>query len=69
MTATTIIRIVFMGTPDFAVHMLKGIIKNGYNAAESEMEKLLIQLDSITEKSVEVPKETFWSKLKKRLSS
>ena len=44
-------------------------IKNGYNAAESEMEKLLIQLDSITEKSVEVPKETFWSKLKKRLSS
>jgi NTE family protein len=44
-------------------------IENGYNAAESEMEKLLIQLDSIIENSVETPKETFWSKLKKRLSS
>ena len=44
-------------------------IENGYNAAESEMEKLLIQLDSMIEKSVETPKETFWSKLKKRLSS
>ena len=43
-------------------------IENGYNAAESEMEKLLIQLDSMIEKSVETPKETFWSKLKKRLS-
>lgn len=43
-------------------------IENGYNAAESEMEKLLIQLDSIIEKNVETPKETFWSKLKKRLS-
>ena len=31
MTATTNIRIVFMGTPDFAVHMLKGLIKDGYN--------------------------------------
>ena len=44
-------------------------IENGYNAAESEMEKLLTQLDSMIEKSVETPKETFWSKLKKRLSS
>ena len=44
-------------------------IENGYNAAESEMEKLLIQLDSMIEKNVETPKETFWSKLKKRLSS
>ena len=44
-------------------------IKNGYNAAESEMEKLLTQLDSMIEKSIETPKETFWSKLKKRLSS
>ena len=44
-------------------------IENGYNAAESEMEKLLTQLDSMIEKSVESPKETFWSKLKKRLSS
>ena len=44
-------------------------IENGYNSAESEMEKLLIQLDSIIENSVETPKETFWSKLKKRLSS
>ena len=44
-------------------------IENGYNAAESEMEQLLIQLDSMIEKSVETPKETFWSKLKKRLSS
>lgn len=44
-------------------------IENGYNTAESEMEKLLIQLDSIIENSVETPKETFWSKLKKRLSS
>ena len=43
-------------------------IENGYNAAESEMEKLLTQLDSMIEKSVETPKETFWSKLKKRLS-
>ena len=43
-------------------------IENGYNAAESEMEKLLIQLDSMIEKNVETPKETFWSKLKKRLS-
>jgi len=43
-------------------------IENGYNSAESEMEKLLIQLDSIIENSVETPKETFWSKLKKRLS-
>ena len=43
-------------------------IENGYNAAESEMEKLLIQLDSMIEKSVDTPKETFWSKLKKRLS-
>ena len=43
-------------------------IENGYNAAESEMEQLLIQLDSMIEKSVETPKETFWSKLKKRLS-
>ena len=43
-------------------------IENGYNAAESEMEKLLIQLDSMIEKTVETPKETFWSKLKKRLS-
>ena len=43
-------------------------IENGYNAAESEMEQLLIQLDSMIEKSVENPKETFWSKLKKRLS-
>ena len=33
------------------------------------MEQLLIQLDSMIEKSVETPKETFWSKLKKRLSS
>ena len=31
MTATTNIRIVFMGTPDFAVHMLKGLIKDRYN--------------------------------------
>ena len=31
MTPTTNIRIVFMGTPDFAVHMLKGLIKDGYN--------------------------------------
>lgn len=31
MTATKNIRIVFMGTPDFAVHMLKVIIKDGYN--------------------------------------
>ena len=31
MTATKNIRIVFMGTPDFAVHMLKGLIKDGYN--------------------------------------
>ena len=31
MTATTNVRIVFMGTPDFAVHMLKGLIKNGHN--------------------------------------
>jgi len=44
-------------------------IKNGYNAAESEMEKLLIQLDSMTENIKKTPKETFWSKLKKRLSS
>ena len=44
-------------------------IENGYNATESEMEKLLIQLDSMIEKTVETPKETFWSKLKKRLSS
>ena len=44
-------------------------IENGYNAAESEMEKLLTQLDSMIEKSIESPKETFWSKLKKRLSS
>lgn len=44
-------------------------IENGYNAAESEMEKLLTQLDSMIEKTVETPKETFWSKLKKRLSS
>ena len=43
-------------------------IENGYNATESEMEKLLIQLDSMIEKTVETPKETFWSKLKKRLS-
>ena len=43
-------------------------IENGYNAAQSEMEKLLIQLDSMIEKNVETPKETFWSKLKKRLS-
>ena len=43
-------------------------IENGYNAAESEMEQLLIQLDSMIEMSVETPKETFWSKLKKRLS-
>ena len=43
-------------------------IENGYNAAESEMEKLLTQLDSMIEKSIETPKETFWSKLKKRLS-
>ena len=43
-------------------------IENGYNAAESEMEQLLIQLDSMIEKSVETPTETFWSKLKKRLS-
>ena len=44
-------------------------IENGYNTAESEMEKLLTQLDSMIEKSIETPKETFWSKLKKRLSS
>lgn len=44
-------------------------IKNGYNAAESEMEKLLVQLDSITENISKTPKETFWSKLKKRLAS
>ena len=44
-------------------------IKNGYNAAESEMEKLLVQLDSMTENIRKTPKETFWSKLKKRLSS
>ena len=44
-------------------------IENGYNASESEMEKLLTQLDSMIEKSIESPKETFWSKLKKRLSS
>jgi NTE family protein len=44
-------------------------IKNGYNAAESEMEKLLVQLDSMTENIKKTPKETFWSKLKKRLSS
>ena len=44
-------------------------IENGYNASESEMEKLLTQLDSMIEKSIETPKETFWSKLKKRLSS
>jgi len=44
-------------------------IENGYNSSESEIEKLLIQLDSIIENSVETPKETFWSKLKKRLSS
>ncbi len=44
-------------------------IKNGYNAAESEMEKLLVQLDSMTENISKIPKETFWSKLKKRLAS
>ena len=44
-------------------------IKNGYNAAESEMEKLLVQLDSMTENISKTPKETFWSKLKKRLAS
>ena len=31
MTANTNIRIVFMGTPDFAVHMLRGLIEHGYN--------------------------------------
>ena len=31
MIATTNIRIVFMGTPYFAVHMLEGLIKEGYN--------------------------------------
>ena len=31
MTANPNVRIVFMGTPDFAVHMLKGLIKNGHN--------------------------------------
>ena len=44
-------------------------IKNGYNVAESEMEKLLIQLDSMIEESAKTTKETFWTKLKKRLSS
>ena len=44
-------------------------IENGYNAAESEMEKLLVQLDSMTENISKTPKETFWSKLRKRLSS
>ena len=44
-------------------------IKNGYNAAESEIEKLLVQLDSMTENISKTPKETFWSKLKKRLAS
>ena len=47
----------------------KEFIKNGYNAAESEMEKLLIQLDSMIEESAKTTKETFWTKLKKRLSS
>ena len=47
----------------------KEFIQNGYNAAESEMEKLLIQLDSMIEESAKITKETFWSKLKKRLSS
>ena len=43
-------------------------IKNGYNASESEIEKLLIQLESMIEDTIKTPKETFWSKLKKRLS-
>ena len=47
----------------------KEFIQNGYNAAESEMEKLLIQLDSMIEESAKTTKETFWTKLKKRLSS
>ena len=44
-------------------------IENGYSAAESEMEKLLIQLDFMTENISKTSKETFWSKLRKRLSS
>ena len=47
----------------------KEFIQNGYNAAESEIERLLIQLDSVTEESTKTIKETFWTKLKKRLSS
>ena len=47
----------------------KEFIQNGYNAAESEIERLLIQLDSMTEESAKTIKETFWTKLKKRLSS
>ena len=47
----------------------KEFIQNGYNAAESEMEKLFIQLDSMIEESAKTTKETFWTKLKKRLSS
>lgn len=47
----------------------KEFIQNGYNTAESEMEKLLIQLDSMIEESAKTTKETFWTKLKKRLSS
>jgi NTE family protein len=46
----------------------KEFIENGYNASESEIEKLLIQLDSMLEETIKTPKETFWSKLKKRLS-
>ena len=42
-------------------------IDNGYNAAESKMEELLTKLDSMIGSDVKPTKESFWTKLRKRL--
>ena len=49
------------------MRMCIGLLLIGYNAAESEMEELLNKLDSMIDNEAEPVKESFWTKLRKRL--
>jgi len=44
-------------------------IKNGHDCAQNEIENLIHKLDSFNEVNIEISKETFWTKIKKKLFS
>ena len=44
-------------------------IKSGHDCAKDEIENLIHKLDSFGEVDIEIPEETFWTKIKKKLFS